>query len=294
MDIFLQSLSSPFLWGGVVITLKVFVAAAIGGLCLGTVVAVLRESRHRWVASIMWVFVWLVRGAPLLLQLLFLYDVLPQFGLRLSSVTTAIIGLTIFEAAYMGEIIRGGLHAVEREQIVAGQALGLSQFKIFWLIVMPQAMRAIIPPLGTTLIFLVKDTSLASVIALDDLLSRAETIASQNFRFLEVLSAALVMYLGMAAFLSAAQQFGERYANFYPPPRAGAPPCPAPEHCHTAGVGSPAHDRRAARHQHRPIGGAPAAGRIVPGRRQAAWRTHGAEGAGFRSPRRGGRRPDGG
>ncbi len=226
MDIFLQSLSSPFLWGGVVITLKVFVAAAIGGLCLGTVVAVLRESRHRWVASTMWVFVWLVRGAPLLLQLLFLYDVLPQFGLRLSSVTTAIIGLTIFEAAYMGEIIRGGLHAVEREQIVAGQALGLSQFKIFWLIVMPQAMRAIIPPLGTTLIFLVKDTSLASVIALDDLLSRAETIASQNFRFLEVLSAALVMYLGMAAFLSAAQQFGERYANFY---RRRAPvPRPAP------------------------------------------------------------------
>ncbi len=215
MDIFLQSLSSPFLWGGVLITLKVFVAAAIGGLFFGTIVAVLRESRHRSVASTLWVFVWLVRGAPLLLQLLFLYDVLPQFGIRLSSVATAIIGLTIFEAAYMGEIIRGGLHAVEREQIIAGQALGLSQFKISRLIVAPQAMRAIIPPLGTTLIFLVKDTSLASVIALDDLLSRAETVASQNFRFLEVLSAALVMYLVMAAILSAAQQFGERYADFY-------------------------------------------------------------------------------
>jgi len=222
LESFLESLTSPFLWGGVLITLEVFVVAAIGGLLCGTAVALLRESRLKPVAGAAWIFVWVIRGAPLLLQLLFLYDVLPQFGIRLSSVVTAMLGLVIFEAANMGEIIRGGLHAVEREQILAGQALGLSPFKIFWIIVIPQALRAIIPPMGTTLISLVKDTSLASVIALDDLLSRAESIASQNFRFLEVLSAALVIYLGLAAVLSVLQQVGERSVDFYRDRGAGA------------------------------------------------------------------------
>jgi polar amino acid transport system permease protein len=152
-----------------------------------------------------------MRGTPLLLQLIFLYDLLPQVGVVLSALITAIIGFGLNETAFVGEIIRGGLLSVHDDQKLAADSLGMSAATKLRRIVLPQALRAILPSLGNESISLLKATSLGSVIALNELTLRAENVVSANFQFYRVFIFAGILYLAMTSVLGMGQRLLESH-----------------------------------------------------------------------------------
>jgi len=138
-------------------------------LVLGLIVALARLSRFRGTRALATIYVELIRGTPCLLQLFYIYFVLPAFGLKFDPFTAGVIGLTINYAAYLSEVYRAGIQAVARGQLEAAQALGMSRTLMMRLIILPQAVRVVVPPLGNYFISLFKDTSLASIITVKEL-----------------------------------------------------------------------------------------------------------------------------
>jgi len=210
MEAFLQYLTFPFLLEGMWLTLRIFLASMAGGLALGLVIALMRLSPYRLLAGLAWTYVWLMRGTPVLLQLVFLFDALPFIGIVMPPVTTAIIGFSLNEAAFAGEIIRGGILSVSRNQTLAAASLGMGPLLTLRRIVLPQAMRAILPAVGNDAISVLKGTSLASVIAVNELTLRSQQIVAQNFKFFPVFAAAGVMYLTVTTLIAAIQFVLER------------------------------------------------------------------------------------
>ena len=195
MHSFLHYLSLGFLWKGLLIAVEISVAAFVAALPFALIVALMRMSRKFIVRWIPVPYIWVMRGTPILLQLLFWYNVLPLIGVRVSAIVTAIIGLALNEVAFMAEIIRGGLLAVKQTQRDAAAALGLSRFQILRRIVLPQALRTIAPAMSNEAIIIVKNTSLALVITVGELTLRSEQVVSVNFQYVPVFLAAGVMYL---------------------------------------------------------------------------------------------------
>jgi polar amino acid transport system permease protein len=169
-----------------------------------------RMSRRRSVRGFVSGYTWLFRATPTLLQLLFIWDALPQLwkvfaGSWFTPFLAAFVALSLNEAAYMAEIIRAGLLSVDPGQELAGRALGMSRRQILRRVVVPQAVRVVIPPTGNEFITLLKLTSLASVISVHELLTAANELASVKFQFAEVYLAALVYYLVMVSILMVVQ-----------------------------------------------------------------------------------------
>ena len=210
MDDFFHYLTLPFLLEGMGLTLRVFAASMAGGLTLGLLVALMRLSPYRMLSGAAWLYIWLIRGTPVLLQLVFLFDALPAVGIVMPAVTTAIVGFALNEAAFAGEIIRGGILSVSRTQSLAAASLGMGPLLTLRRIVLPQAMRAILPAIGNDAISVLKGTSLASVIAVNELTLRSQQIVAQNFRFFPVFAAAGLMYLAVTTLISGAQLVLER------------------------------------------------------------------------------------
>jgi polar amino acid transport system permease protein len=210
MEAFLQYLTFPFLLEGLGLTLRIFVASMAGGLALGLLIALMRLSPYRLLSALAWTYVWLVRGTPVLLQLVFLFDALPFIGIVMPPVTTAIIGFSLNEAAFAGEIIRGGILSVSRNQTLAAASLGMGPLLTLRRIVLPQAMRAILPAIGNDAISVLKGTSLASVIAVNELTLRSQQIVAQNFKFFPVFAAAGLMYLAVTTLIAGIQFLLER------------------------------------------------------------------------------------
>ncbi len=223
MSSFLEYLFSGLLWRGALIAVQIAVVSFAAALVLGLVLALMRESKVRWLRYPANFYVWFMRGTPLLLQLVFLYTVLPEVGLPLGSVETAMLGFAMNEAAFTGEIIRGGIRSVNRNQVIAAQSLGMSPLLTLRRVIMPQALRAIVPALGNNAISLLKSTSLASVIAVNELTLRSQTIAAQNFRFFEVFGAAAVIYLLMVSVLTVLQGSLEKRFSAERPMAGAAP-----------------------------------------------------------------------
>jgi len=207
---FLQYLTFPFLLEGMWLTLRVFAGSMVGGLVLGLLVALMRLSPYRAVAGAAWFYIWLIRGTPVLLQLVFLFDALPAIGIVMPAVTTAIVGFSLNEAAFAGEVIRGGILSVNRNQSLAAASLGMGPLLTLRRIVLPQAMRAILPAIGNDAISVLKGTSLASVIAVNELTLRSQQIVAQNFKFFPVFAAAGAMYLLATTLIAGAQLLLER------------------------------------------------------------------------------------
>ena len=157
-----------------------------------------------------WFYIWFMRGTPLILQLVFLYDALPAVGIRLDSFTTAVLGFTLNEAAFCAEIIRGGILSVDRKQAQAAAAFGMGPFLTMRRIILPQAMRAILPAMANQVISLIKGTSIASVIFVNELTFRAQQIVGQNFKFFTVFAAAGIVYLALTSAVAIAQFYLER------------------------------------------------------------------------------------
>src|SRR6266700_3080391 len=210
MEAFLQYLTLPFLLEGLWLTLRIFVASMVGGLTIGLLIALMRLSPYRLFSALAWAYVWLFRGTPVLLQLVFLFDALPLIGIVMPAITTAIIGFSLNEAAFAGAIIRGGILSVSRNQTLAAASLGMGPLLTLRRIVLPQAMRAILPAVGNDAISVLKGTSLASVIAVNELTLRSQQIVAQNFKFFPVFAAAGLMYLTITTLIAGAQYVLER------------------------------------------------------------------------------------
>jgi len=220
--------SWPFFYGALISLALALCSHAMGiGLGLGLAVAGAARSRPvRWAVG---VYVWLFRGAPTLLQLLFVWNALPQLipALRQTWFTpflAAWVALSLNEAAYQAEISRAALRAVEPGQRAAGLALGLSRAQVFRHVVLPQAVRVAIPPTANEFITLLKTTSLASVISLQELLAVTTRAISVNFRFTELYAVALVYYLVIVSVLMLGQGWLERHLA------RDAHPVPGPTH----------------------------------------------------------------
>ncbi len=207
---FLHYLTSAFLLRGALLALEISALAMIGGTLLGLLVAQMRLGRLKAVRGVAWVYVWLMRGTPQLLQLVFLFDILPDMGIKFDSFWTAVVGFSMNEAAFSSELIRGGIASVNQTQVLAAESLGMSRLLTLRRIVLPQAMQMILPGLVNNSISMVKATSIASVIFVNELTFRSEQLVSQNFQFYAVFVAAGVIYLAITSVISVAQMLIER------------------------------------------------------------------------------------
>ena len=172
----------------------------------------MQETGNRVLGAIVVAYLWLFRGTPVLFQIIFVFNVLPVFGILLSGFASAILALSLNEGAYMAEIIRSGLQAVGKGQRTAGSALGLRDWQVMRYVVLPQAARIVIPPIGNQFIGMLKLSALVSVIAVEELLLVANQVASSNFRYLEALTAAGIYYLLFTTIFMAIQARIERWA----------------------------------------------------------------------------------
>jgi polar amino acid transport system permease protein len=204
---------SPFLLQGAWLAVEIASLAMVGGMIMGLGLALLRISRLAPLRAIAWFYIWFVRGTPQLLQLVFIYDALPPLGITLDTFTTAVLGFALNEAAFSAEIIRGGILSVNRNQGIAANAFGMRPFLTLRRIILPQAMKAILPGMANDVISMIKGTSIASVIFVNELTFRSQQIVGQNFKFFTVFAAAGIIYLAMTSAVAIGQALLERRFN---------------------------------------------------------------------------------
>lgn len=220
---FQDYLFNDFLFYGALTTIGLTVASIIGGLALGAVIALMRMSPLRPVTWFAQFYIWIFRGTPLLVQLLIIYTGLPlAIGVRFSVIEAALLGLILNEAAYLAEIIRSGILAVPQGQSNAGKALGLTPARVMRYIVMPQATRIVIPPLGNSVNGLLKTTSITSVISMEELLRRTQILIQEKFLVLELFAVAAIYYLILTTLWDVVQRriearFGKAYSRIQLP-----------------------------------------------------------------------------
>ena len=210
------SLLGP-MWSGAQVTLKLFVITMALSIPLGLVLALVRISRLRSLSAAVGAYIWLMRGTPLMLQLLFIYFALPfvpVIGVRLPDFPSAVVAFALNYAAYFAEIFRAGILSVDRGQYEAAKVLGMSYPQTMRRIVLPQMVRSILPPMSNETITLVKDTSLIYVLALNDLLRAARGFVQRDFTTTPFIVAA-AFYLLMTLVLTWGFQYLEkRYAKY--------------------------------------------------------------------------------
>ncbi|ERI94223.1 ABC transporter, permease protein [Clostridiales bacterium oral taxon 876 str. F0540] len=189
----------PILIKGSLTTIELTAITIIFGTGLALLIAFTKISRNVFLNTFGSLYTWLFRGTPLLVQLFLIYYGLPQFGLRLDPFPAAVIGLTLNIAAYIAEVIRGSIESIEKAQWEAAYTMGLGFWKTVFLIILPQSMKRMIPPLTNEFIALLKDTSLVSTIAMVDLMRTAQQISSTTFKPMEILLGAAILYLMMTS-----------------------------------------------------------------------------------------------
>jgi len=194
---FFDYLTNEFILFGALTTLGLTAFSIAVGLVIGFIIALMRLSKNHFVAAPASFYVWLFRGTPLLVQLIVIYTGLPQLGVKFSVVQSALIGLALNEAAYLSEVVRAGIGAVSRGQTNAARALGMRERQIMRYIIMPQALRIIVPPLGNSVNGLLKTTSVTSVISMEELLRRTQVLIQERFMVLELFGVAAIYYLAM-------------------------------------------------------------------------------------------------
>ena len=228
-DIVGEYFTSARILDGLLKTLQLTAIAMVLGIALGVTLAVMRLSSNPAVAGASWLYIWFFRGTPVFVQLLFwgyisaLYPVIslgipfgPSFveletNVLITPVMAAILGLGLNEGAYMAEIVRAGILSVDKGQTEAAQALGMKRGRILRQIVLPQAMRVIIPPTGNNTISMLKTTSLVSVLAFPELLYAAQLIYSDNFQTIPLLITASIWYIIVTSVLTVGQYYIERH-----------------------------------------------------------------------------------
>jgi len=222
-------LFDPRILEGVALTVQLTIACMVAGVAIGVLAAVMRISPNPVISTVSWTFTWVFRGLPRVVLLLFFFyisalypeitigipfagEVFFSFNANdvLTAFVVAFVALSLSEGAYMAEIVRGGLLAVDNGQEEAAQALGLSRLQTLRYVTLPQAMRVIVPPTGNETISMLKDTSLVFVVSLADLMYAAQLIYAKNFKQIPLLVVVVIWYLALTSVLYVVQYYLER------------------------------------------------------------------------------------
>lgn len=204
----------PILLQGAVITIQITVMAVGCGFFIGMIAALANLSRFRIVRLLVKCYVELFRGTPLLVQIFMIYFALPMvIGQSINLYVAAVTACSINSGAYVSEIFRAGIQSIDKGQMEAGRSLGLTWGQTMRYIVMPQAFKAIIPPLGNEFIAMMKDTSLVSVIGFEELTRRGQLIIARTYGSFEIWTAVAIIYLIMTLSISQLVAFLERRYN---------------------------------------------------------------------------------
>ncbi|KAA5606598.1 amino acid ABC transporter permease [Roseospira marina] len=216
-DLILDYLVSASFLHAAGMTLMITLVSMAWGMLIGLLIALGQEWNRPGLNVLIVAYLWLFRGTPVLFQIIFIFNVLPAMGILFSGFTSAVLALALNEAAYIAEIFRSGIEAVGKGQRTAGRSLGMKNWQVMRHIVLPQALRTVIPPIGNQFLGMLKLSALVSVIGVEDLLLTANQTASANFRYFEALTAAGVFYLAMTTLFMFGQSWLERKVN----PRRG-------------------------------------------------------------------------
>jgi polar amino acid transport system permease protein len=205
MELFLHYLSQPYLLTGILYTLLITAIGLGGGLVMGVVLAGMQLSGLPVLSLITRAYAIIFRGTPLILQMIFCYNARPMIGIRLTAVEAGGLALALNEAPFIAEIIRGNVLGVDRGQVIAGQALGMTPSVVMLRVVAPQAIRSMVPALGNEAVSALKNSSLASVVSVQELTLRSTQLASANFDFFSVFFASGLMYLVLTGAIAVIQ-----------------------------------------------------------------------------------------
>ncbi|QSO47627.1 amino acid ABC transporter permease [Alicyclobacillus mengziensis] len=203
----------PLLLQGALVTLELTALGVLFGLVLGVIAALGRLS-HFWLFNVpARLYTWIIRGTPLLVQILIIYVGLPALGITLPPFPAAVIALSVNSGAYITEIIRAGIQSIDTGQMEASLTLGMTYSKAMRRIIFPQAYRRLLPPLVNEFVALLKDSSLVSVISMEELLRRGQEIYTANFKQMQTLILVAILYLIMTSiFVFVANRLEKRLA----------------------------------------------------------------------------------
>ena len=207
----------PSLLAGTVVTLQMFLATIVLALPLGLLLALARISRWRALSGAVGVYIWLFRGTPLMLQLLFIYfglPFLPYIGVRLPDFPAALLAFVLNYAAYFAEIFRAGIQSIDRGQYEGARVLGMTYMQTMRRIVLPQVIKRVLPPVSNETITLVKDTSLIYVLAMNDLLRTTRALVQRDFNTTPFIVAAVFYLLMTLALTWMFQKLEQKYAVY--------------------------------------------------------------------------------
>ncbi|MCA3261301.1 MAG: amino acid ABC transporter permease [Telmatospirillum sp.] len=205
----------PFLLQAALGTIEISLLSLVFGSALGLAICLMRIGNSRALSGFAFVYVWIIRGTPLLLQILAVYYWLPTVGLRLSPYVAGVVTLSVGISAYYAEIFRAAINGVPTGQAEAGYAVGMAPFQVMRRIVLPLAVRPALPPYVGQSITLVKNTSLVSVISVKELMFTAESLYSSTYKVAEILGTAGLIYLLLTTFLQAMQTLLEKRLGYY-------------------------------------------------------------------------------
>lgn len=189
----LSWLNFGFLLKGLAVTLYISLVSIVLSFILGSVLGIIRYSKIKYISAAVGFVIDLVRNLPLLLIIFFTYFGMPKIGYRPSAVTSAIIAMTIFESSMLAEIVRSGIQSVSEGQMEGARSTGMSFVQALWYIILPQAYRHMIPTIIGQFVSLIKDTSLATIIVVPELMQHAQVIYGQNANYIVPMFAALTL-----------------------------------------------------------------------------------------------------
>lgn len=202
---------------GAITTLRVFVFSFLLAAAFALVLGILRQSRHSIVRAAATCWVEFFRGVSTVVQLFWLYFALPFFGISLPAETAAILGLGLVHGAYGSEVVRGAMQSVHRDQWEAATALGFSRRETLRTIIMPQAFLSMLPPLGNSLVLLLKGTSIASIITVPELTFQSTLVVTRTLAVVPVFVCVLLIYYAIAVTLTSVVRAAERYFGRWRP-----------------------------------------------------------------------------
>ncbi|HKK33814.1 MAG TPA: amino acid ABC transporter permease [Desulfomicrobiaceae bacterium] len=206
-----------FLPDGILVTFKVTILSILLSLIIGLITGLGRLSRNRTVNLIASTYVEVVRGIPLLVQLFYIYYALGRVELfsNLPPLSAAVMAMAICYGAYMGEVFRAGIESIDKGQTEAARSLGFNRIETMFMVILPQAWRTILPPVGNEFIALLKDSSLVSILAVSDILRRGREFASESFYYFEAFTMVALVYLIITLILSKGVSKMEQRLNYY-------------------------------------------------------------------------------
>lgn len=211
MDIGFLSKLLPMLFTGLKVTILIAIVGILLGFLFGTVAGFALESKIKIFKGIANVYIWVIRGTPLIVQALYVYYVIPKLlGIDLSSNISGILVISLNSGAFIAEIVRGALNGIDPGQREAGLSLGLTSAQTTWHIIVPPAFRSILPALFNQFIISVKDTALLSVIVVNEITHQAQNYASLSYKTIPTYTTLAVFYLVLISILIIAQKMVER------------------------------------------------------------------------------------